>query len=251
MVTKVQSQRSDIDSWLAHVRDGGCLPEKSVRILCILVREILAEEPNVVPVSAPVTICGDIRGKFHDLVKLFAIGGEVPDTRYVFLGGYVCRGKRSVETFTLLLLLKLKYPDCLTLLRGREESEQVSNMYGLYDEVNKKYGNPSVFKFFNEVFFYLPIAAVVEGSIFCVHAGLSPEAITLDQINTIERVKDNLREGPFCEMVWSEIRDDIEGWSFLRSGGFQIGSRIVTNFNRLNKLELVAVGHDPAIMEGY
>lgn len=108
------------------MRDGGCLTEKTVRILCTRIIEILAEEPNVVPVGAPVTICGDTKGKFHDLVKLFEIGGEVPDTRYVFIGGYVNRGYRSVETFTLLLLLKLKYPSCLTLLRGNHESRQVT-----------------------------------------------------------------------------------------------------------------------------
>ena len=254
METKVQSQTSDIDSWLAHVRDGGCLPEKSMRIMCAKAIEILAEEPNVVPVGAPVTISGDIRGKFHDLVKLFQISGEVPETRYVFLGGYVNRGYRSVETFTLLLLLKLKYPGCLTLLRGNHEAKDISQFYGLYDEVSKKYGNTCVWKFFTEVFQYLPIAAVVDGNIFCVHAGVSPLAVTLDQINSLERVvKDDLpQEGALYDMLWSRIEDDIEGWAPSPIGaGWLIGSRIITNFTRLNRLELVARGHRPGLLTGY
>lgn len=56
------SSKTDIDSWLAYVKDGGVIPERDLRILCEKVKEILIEESNVQPVSAPVTICGDILG---------------------------------------------------------------------------------------------------------------------------------------------------------------------------------------------
>jgi hypothetical protein len=49
------------------------------------VKEILMEESNVQPVNSPVTVCGDIHGQFHDLMKLFATGGHVPDTNYIFM----------------------------------------------------------------------------------------------------------------------------------------------------------------------
>ena len=62
------SSKNELDSWLAHVKDGGILPEKDLRILCEKVKEILIEESNVQPVSAPVTICGDIQGCFYDLL---------------------------------------------------------------------------------------------------------------------------------------------------------------------------------------
>lgn len=52
----------DVDAWLKLVKDGGVLPERSLRLLCEKVKEILIEESNVQPVSAPVTICGDIHG---------------------------------------------------------------------------------------------------------------------------------------------------------------------------------------------
>ena len=54
--------KTDVDSWLATVKDGGILPERDLRILCEKIKEILIEESNVQPVSAPVTICGDIHG---------------------------------------------------------------------------------------------------------------------------------------------------------------------------------------------
>ena len=66
---------------------------------CEMVKELLIEENNVQPVSAPVTIVGDIHGQFNDLLELFDKGGRIPETRYVFMGDYVDRGYNSVETF--------------------------------------------------------------------------------------------------------------------------------------------------------
>ena len=53
------------------------------------VKEILIEESNVQPVNSPVTVCGDIHGQFHDLMKLFQTGGHVPETNYIFMGGHL------------------------------------------------------------------------------------------------------------------------------------------------------------------
>ena len=72
--------------------------------------------------SAPVTICGDIHGQFHDLLELFKKGGEIPSTKYIFLGDLVDRGFNSLETFQLLLCFKLKWPDYITLIRGNHET---------------------------------------------------------------------------------------------------------------------------------
>ena len=85
-------------------------------------KEILALEGNVVPVRAPVTLVGDVHGQFLDVLELFRVGGEVPNTNYLFLGDYVDRGAASVETITYLILLKLRYPSRFTLLRGNHES---------------------------------------------------------------------------------------------------------------------------------
>ena len=175
MVSKI-----DPDVWIKTVREGGVLSERDLRVLCEKIKELLIEESNVQPVSAPVTICGDIHGQFHDLLELLEKGGQVPDTHYVFMGDFVDRGYNSVETFEMLMCLKLKWPDCITLLRGNHETRQVTTVYGFYDECIRKYGNANPWKYCVEVFDYLGVAAIVEGKIFCIHGGLSPDIKTLD-----------------------------------------------------------------------
>lgn len=90
----------------------------------------MSHEENVVTVPSPVTIVGDVHGQFLDVVELFRVGGEVPNTNYLFLGDYVDRGAASVETITYLILLKLRYPNRFHLLRGNHESRQITQVYG-------------------------------------------------------------------------------------------------------------------------
>jgi len=210
----------------------------------------LIEESNVQPVSAPVTVCGDIHGQFYDLLELFRTGGEVPDTNYIFIGDFVDRGYNSVKTFELLLCLKLKYPGNVTLLRGNHESRQITLVYGFFDEIVRKYGNANPWKYCTDVFDYLGLAAIIEGKILCIHGGLSPDIKTLDHIRTIERKVEIPHDGPFCDLMWSDP-EDIETWQMSpRGAGWLFGSKVTKEFNHLNGLDLVARAHQ-LVQEGY
>lgn len=234
---------SSPDEWLATLKEGKCLDEKNLRMLCERIKEILIEENNVQPVRAPVTICGDIHGQFYDLLELFNKGGEIPDTSYIFMGDFVDRGYNSVETFELLMALKVKYPGHITLLRGNHESRQVTSVYGFYDEIIRKYGNSNPWKYCTEVFDYLGIAALVEGKLLCIHGGLSPDVKTVDQIRTISRCKEIPHEGPFCDLMWSDP-EDIETWAISpRGAGWLFGSKVTKEFNRINDFSLICRAH--------
>ena len=120
--------KSDLDAQIEQLKKCEIIKESDVKALCSKAREILAEESNVQTVDSPVTICGDIHGQFYDLKELFRFGGDVPETNYLFLGDFVDRGFYSVETFLLLLALKVRYPDRITLIRGNHESRQITQV---------------------------------------------------------------------------------------------------------------------------
>merc|ERR1719272_1350808 len=105
---------------------------------------------------------------FFDLMELFEVGGQVPDTNYLFLGDYVDRGYYSLQCIALLSFLKVRYPSRIHLLRGNHESRQITQVYGFYDECLRIYGNANVWKYFTDLFDYLPLTALVEKQIFCL-----------------------------------------------------------------------------------
>ena len=238
------------DKWLEDLKELKCLSERDLKLLCEKAKEIFIEESNVQNVSAPVIICGDIHGQIYDLLELFKKGGDIPNSRYVFMGDYVDRGYNGVEVLELLLALKVKYPEHITLLRGNHESRQICFAYGFYEEITRKYGNANAWEYFTDLFDYLPLAALVEGKIFCVHGGLSPYISTVDQIRLINRKMEIPREGVFCDLMWSDP-DDIETWIIsCRGAGWIYGWKVVDEFTHINGLELICRAHQ-LVMEGF
>lgn len=240
----------DIDECLEMIKAGKILTERQLRIACERLKDLLYEESNVQPVSAPVTVAGDLHGQFYDVLELLRIGGEPPATNYIFIGDFVDRGHHSVETIQLLFLLKIKYPSHVTLLRGNHETRQISFTYGFYEEINVKYGNSNAWNYCVDVFDHLPISAIIEDRIFCIHGGLSPEIKCIDQIRLIDRKMEIPHEGPFSDLMWSDP-DNIDTWVISsRGAGWLFGAQVTQEFNHLNGLELIARAHQLA-NEGY
>lgn len=239
----------DLDSIIKKIEDGKLPSVEDINFINEKAREIFKTLDNVVQVGVPVTICGDIHGQFHDLIELFKIGGRVPFTNYLFMGDYVDRGQKSVETVTYLFALKIKYPTHITLLRGNHESSGISQHFGFRDEVISRYGNDKVWVTYTQTFNFLPLAALVASKILCVHGGLSPDIRTIDDIQAIDRFREIPHEGPMCDLVWSDPASSQGFQPSCREAGYQFGADITRNWNKANGLELTARAHQ-LVMSG-
>ncbi len=177
------------------------------------------------------------------MIELFKIGGDTPDSNYLFMGDYVDRGYYSVECVSLLMCLKVRFPNRINLTRGNHESRQITQVYGFYDECMRKYGNSNVWKYFTDLFDYLPLTAVVENQIFCLHGGLSPSIENLDNIKMLDRMQETPQEGPMCDLLWRDPEDRF-GWGMSpRGAGYIFGHDISEQFNHTNKLNMISRAH--------
>ena len=206
------------------------LTPEEIKFLCTKALEIFMEEPVLLEVSAPVNICGDTHGQYNDLLRLFEFGGRPPQTNYLFLGDYVDRGKNSVETMGLLLAYKIKYPNNVFLLRGNHESEIINHVYGFYDECRRRY-NIKIYKLFSDCFNWLPISAIVDDKILCMHGGISPDLTSLDKIRKIVRPTEVPDKGLLCDLLWSDPDKNVDGW-----GTNERGVSVTFNENIVNKV---------------
>ncbi|KAG5121037.1 hypothetical protein JHK84_039377 [Glycine max] len=193
---------------------------------------------------------GDIHGQYSDLLRLFEYGGLPPTANYLFLGDYVDRGKQSLETICLLLAYKIKYPENFFLLRGNHECASINRIYGFYDECKRRF-NVRLWKAFTDCFNCLPVAALIDEKILCMHGGLSPELTNLDEIRNLPRPTAIPDTGLLCDLLWSDPGRDVKGWGMNDRGvSYTFGPDMVAEFLTKHDLDLVCRAHQ-VVEDGY
>jgi serine/threonine-protein phosphatase 4 catalytic subunit len=138
------------------------------------------------------------------------------------------------------------------MLRGNHESRQITQVYGFYDECYRKYGSRNVWRYCCDVFDVLPLGAMLDGSVFAIHGGLSPSLSTIDQIRTtVNRFQEIPQEGPFCDLLWSDPEEGISGFAVSsRGAGYLFGEDALKKFTHANGFDMIARAHQ-LVMEGY
>ncbi|KAF9788144.1 serine/threonine protein phosphatase 2B [Thelephora terrestris] len=249
--SKEDPTKPDINFLKNHFYREGRLSEEHALYILEKATDVLKQEPNLVAVDAPVTVCGDIHGQYYDLMKLFEIGGNPATTRYLFLGDYVDRGYFSIEVVLYLWSLKIWYPNTFFLLRGNHECRHLTDYFTFKLECKRKYSE-RIYEACMNSFCALPLAAVMNKQFFCVHGGLSPDLHTLEDIRNIDRFREPPTQGLMCDILWSDPVEDFgqesTSESFLhnhvRGCSYFFTYQAVTQFLERNKLLSIIRAHE-------
>jgi serine/threonine-protein phosphatase 4 catalytic subunit len=234
----------NIEKYIFALKDCKLPSENEIKCICEKAKEILVCEDNLIRLSAPISVCGDLHGQFYDLLELFEFGDTPPETSYCFMGDYVDRGHHSIETFLFLILLKIRYPQRMTLLRGNHECRSITKAYGFYDECLKKFGCANVYNYFTDVFDLLPLTAIINDNLFVVHGGLSPKLDNISDINNLNRKKEIPIYGIVSDFMWSDPNEQKEEWAESERGaGFTFNEIAVKKFNETNNLDCIFRSH--------
>ena len=212
--------------------------------------------------------------EYYDLMKLFDLGGDPGETKYLFLGDYVDRGYFSIECVLYLWSLKIHYPKGVFLLRGNHECRHLTNFFTFKLECLRKYSD-AIYEACIESFCTLPLAALLNRQFLCIHGGLSPELYTLDDLRNvgnfyistfllrqstiltnlylqINRFREPPTEGLMCDILWAdpleqfgqEDSNDYFIHNNVRGCSYNFSYPAVCNFLKRNGLLSIIRAHE-------
>eukprot|EP00884_Botryococcus_braunii_P021758 jgi/Botrbrau1/8266/Bobra.0001s0017.1 len=184
--------------------------------------------------------------------------GDITYIDYLFLGDYVDRGAHSLETICLLLALKLQYPTSVHLIRGNHEAADINALFGFRLECMERLGEAGgvyAWTRFNNLFNWLPLAALIEGRILCMHGGIGRSITRVEQISDLQRPL-TMEEGGvvLMDLLWSDptTNDTVEGVqpSPRGPGLVTFGPDRVSDFCKTNDLQMIVRAHE-CVMDGF
>lgn len=216
--------------------------------------DYLASEPQtLVDVTGNTIVVGDLHGDFVSLVRILSLKGLPNKINYVFLGDYCDRGDYSVETLMVVLALFMKWPTKVTLLRGNHEFREINAIYGLKESITQLFGDDSMWELANTVFEYLPLAALVNSTILCIHGGLSNKMHSTSALKHIKLPLRSYTGNAIVEdLVWGDPTDmgTMDGEENEQRGhGHLFGKFRTDNFLKENFLKCIIRGH--SVVDGW
>uniref|UniRef100_A0AC34GNS7 Serine/threonine-protein phosphatase n=1 Tax=Panagrolaimus sp. ES5 TaxID=591445 RepID=A0AC34GNS7_9BILA len=221
-------------------------------IFCILdaMYDLLKPAPAFIRIPAPVIIFGDTHGQFTDLLRIIDKVGTPPKSRYLFLGDYCDRGRKSIEILMLLFCLKLQNPSHVQILRGNHECTKMNRLYGFYEECRRARGT-QMWKKFQKVFNELPLCCLVADRIITMHGGISPDIKGMETLYKLKKPHTHAEcdTGVALDLMWSDPAagaDSCCSWQFnkMRNASWMFGTESVKDFCRLLNIDMIVRAHE-------
>lgn len=201
------------------------LPSKNILLKIITKsKKILQQENNILYLNGNFNVVGDIHGQIFDFLKmknLFNLNNKI-----LFLGDYVDRGLNSVELFIYLMVWKILNKDGIYLLRGNHENRSQTSAYGFKLECISKY---DIFIYWKicEVFEFLPVAAIINNTYFCLHGGISPN-LSIEWLEKMDRIQEY---NEISIILWGDPSEKIDYFiESQRGAGYIFGKSATLDF---------------------
>ncbi|VDN05937.1 unnamed protein product [Thelazia callipaeda] len=151
--------------------------EKAFYLILHGVQYIYNKEPIMLEFDLPengMIVVGDLHGDLNCLFSILLENGFPPASSYLFLGDYIDRGKHQVELIFFIFLMKLRWPNYVTTLKGNHENYEYCKENDFFKECSKMFKrNSRWFTLINFVFDHMPICAIISNYYFVCHGGIS------------------------------------------------------------------------------
>jgi len=222
----------------------------------ILEEENLLLEFNVKDKMEEVYAIGDIHGNLETLMKLIEIINKNDPNVVIFLGDVVDRGPKQLECLIIVLALKILFPSKFYLLRGNHETLEINQRYGFFQDFISRFNDQSKFNEILNIYNVIPICALINGTVLCLHGGIPQDIDILKKIEG-KKCKDfnaldgSVKQGIF-QIMWNDPKSGLQGFSdSFRGLGIKIfGNEAFGNFMECNNLNYLIRAHE-CFPEGY
>uniref|UniRef100_A0A914HUU1 Serine/threonine-protein phosphatase n=1 Tax=Globodera rostochiensis TaxID=31243 RepID=A0A914HUU1_GLORO len=248
----------DVDKIIANVLRSSnktftkLITPKDIQQLCRAAKKVLKHKTTLAEIAPPIFLFGDVHGQYSDVLRMFnKIGYPTGDKKYMFIGDFVDRGNQSLEVGVLLMSYMVKYADTFVLLRGNHEVASVNDRYGFKKEIEKRYGkeeSEDIYWRFNKAFALLPFAGLVGNKILCMHGGISPRILSLQQLRNLNRtmVKKMTDKTVENDLLWADPNENITGVIFNKGRGTSVyfGMDVVESLLKRLNIDKIVRAHE-------
>ena len=222
----------------------------------ILKEETLVMELNAENFGSETFVIGDIHGNLESLLKIIKIIEQANPRYVIFLGDIVDRGPYQLECLILILALKIKQPNKYIFLKGNHESLEINQYYGFYQDFIFKYKDQSKFKDVLALYKVLPICALVNRTVLCIHGGIPEDYEVLNKLKGVKTQDLDLLSKSLAkslkQIMWNDPKSNSTGFSdsFRGIDIKNFGEDVFKDFMEKTKLSSLIRSHE-LYPEGY